>query len=110
MANGNQTAGCGKPGLAELYFFTYSFTISVVFLSLFVAIICAAYFAVSDKNKDKKFKEMIVRFRGIWSHFDPDATGQIEDKDFEMLIFALDEPLGLNGRNRFDKKLLRYYK
>ena len=52
VANGNRAIGCGKPGLAEVYFFTYSFMISIIFLSLFVAIICAAYFAVSDNNKD----------------------------------------------------------
>lgn len=110
IANGNQTVGCGKPGWAELYFFTYSFTISVVFLSLFTAIICAAYFAVSDNNKDEKFAEMIQHFRIIWSNFDPSATGKIEDKEFDLLIFALDDPLGLNERHRFDKKLLKYYK
>lgn len=110
IANGRQTVGCGKPGWAELYFFTYSFTISIVFLSLFTAIICAAYFAVSDNNKDKKFAEMIQHFRVIWSNFDPRATGKIDDKDFDLLIFALDDPLGLNERHRFDKKLLKYFK
>lgn len=64
--------------------------ISVVFLSLFIAIICAAYFAASDNNKDKKFKDMIERYRMIWSFFDPDGKGEIGDKDFENLIFALD--------------------
>ena len=110
VANGNQPVGCGKPGLAVLYFFTYSFTISIVFLSLFVAIICAAYFAVSDNKKDKKVAKEIERFRVTWSHFDPKATGMIADKDFEMLMFALDDPFGLNDRHRYDKKLLKYFK
>lgn len=42
--NGFETIGCGKPLLAVLYFFTYSFVISVIFLSLFLAIIQSAYF------------------------------------------------------------------
>lgn len=53
---------------------------------------------------------MIQRFRVTWSYFDPKATGKINDKDFETLIFALNDPLGLHERHRFDKKLLRFYK
>ena len=110
VANNYNTIGCGKPVLAEAFFFIFSFMISIIFLSLFVAIICAAYFAVSDNNKDPKFKHMIIRFQETWSHFDPTATNKILDKDFDTLIFALDDPLGLHERHRFDKKLLKYYK
>lgn len=110
VANGYKTIGCGKPVLAEAYFFIYSFMMSIIFLSLFVAIICAAYFAVSDNNKCPEFKRMIIRFQETWSHFDPRATRKIEDKDFDILIYALDDPLGLHERHRFDKKLLKYFK
>jgi len=44
IKNGKQAIGCGKPWQAVLFFFTFSFILSVIFLSLFIAIILHAYF------------------------------------------------------------------
>jgi len=60
LANGRQAIGCGKPTLAVLYFFTFSFLTSVVFLNLFLAVILSAYFSVNDTHKDRNVTDMIA--------------------------------------------------
>jgi hypothetical protein len=109
-ANGFVTVGCGKPLLAVLYFFTYSFLISVVFLSLFIAIIQSAYFNATNKYKDRKVEKQIERFRILWSNYDRQATGVIKDEDLEKILLELGEPFGLSERHRFDLKLIHHYK
>lgn len=102
VSNEYEAVGCGKPTIAVIYFFTYSFLISIIFLSLFVAIILSAYLSVNDTHRDKSVQEMIERFRFEWSMFDPEATGELDDKSLEGVLFKVGDPLGLNNKHRHD--------
>ena len=39
VANGYKQVGCGAPGLAKLFFYSYFIIVKFVFLNLFVAIV-----------------------------------------------------------------------
>ena len=73
MANGHQAIGCGKRLLASLYFSAFSIIVSIVFLSLFVAIVLQGYFATNEKNKKENVKDNTLRFQRAWALFDPKA-------------------------------------
>ena len=45
--NGHVTVGCGNRGAAVFFFTAYSIIVSIVFLSLFVAIILSGYFSTN---------------------------------------------------------------
>lgn len=77
MANNNQPIGCGKRLIASIYFSAFSIIVSIIFLSLFVAILLSGYFASSEKNKKEAVKENTLRFQRAWALFDPKATGVI---------------------------------
>lgn len=54
--------GCGKRNLATFYFTTYSVLVSIVFLSLFVAIVLSGYFATNQKVIKQVVNDNTVRF------------------------------------------------
>lgn len=60
-----------------VYFFLFSFLISIVFLSLFTAIVMSGYFATTQEEKRAEMIEIIKNYKKVWSDFDPDGTGVI---------------------------------
>jgi len=60
-----------------VYFFLFSFLISIVFLSLFIAIVMSGHFATNTDGKRAEMIEIIKNYKNVWSDFDPDGTGVI---------------------------------
>jgi hypothetical protein len=94
-ANGYEPVGCGANKLITyLFFMSYTFLMTLVFLNLFIAIILDGYFEASDSEGNALTPELEQQCIDCWAVFDPDATGIINYVDFKDLMYALDSPLG----------------
>jgi len=93
MAAGYKAQGCGVP-FAWLYFISYTFLLTLVFLNLFIAIILDGYFEASSQTGQTLTPCLTAKCLDSWSIYDPDATGIIPMKDFPALMFSLGSPLG----------------
>ena len=102
--------GCGKSTLAVIYFTCYSIVISIVFLSLFVAIVLSGYFASSDKSKKEAVIQLTLKFQRAWSIYDPLGTGKIKDEDFDSFMIKLDRPMGWDRQQSLDVRLKESFK
>lgn len=69
--NGYQAVGCGSASMATIYFTVYSLMVSIVFLSLFIAIVLSGYFVSNEKHKKESIKYLTLRFQRAWALFDP---------------------------------------
>jgi hypothetical protein len=73
VKNNFKTIGCGS-SFAQIYMFSFSFLISIVFMNLFIAIILQGYFSQVNNDENSGKKLIIERFRDSWASFDPKAS------------------------------------
>ena len=93
-ANNFVTIGCGDQVGALVFFLTFVILVSLIFVSLFVAIILQAFEDTSEKDRQLFNQETTDHFRDVWSMFDPNATSYIKKEDFVQVMLNLGEPLG----------------
>ena len=79
-----------------MYFMSFMFIVSLVFIKLFIGIIIDGY-KNSQRQDERLFNDDIRdRFREVWAEFDPDATTFIRLKDLRLFLFAIGCPLGFD--------------
>ena len=89
---------CGVfPIITVIYFCTFVVLCAFLLLNLVIAIIIDNFEDVNDEFAITQ--EGINQFVEAWSHLDPQATHFIDIEDLEKLIFMLNPPLGLKGRD-----------
>ena len=96
VANDMNTVGCGNLEGARIYFVSFMFIVSLVFLKLFIGIIIEGYKNTQIQDERLFNNEIRDRFREVWSEFDPEATTFIRLKDLRLFLFALGNPLGFD--------------
>lgn len=79
---------------ANVFFFSYTLIIGMVFLKLFIAIILQTFQDITEHDNKFINSELGDHFRDIWAKFDPDATGYITEKMYPKFLIALGNPLG----------------
>jgi len=95
----NQTANCGDPNGAPVYFLSFFILSALLMVNLLVAIILDNYSEQEneDDEADKEVtEETMEKFKHVWAEKDPRATGFIPLTDLPWLIMHLPKPLGLN--------------
>ena len=104
VANGYEAIGCGKRKIATLYFFSYVFIISIIFMNILIAIILSVYFTMSDDARHEEFNQILSNFKNAWSYFDPNAKGEISNENIEAFLLRLGDPLGMGRKYTNDKQ------
>jgi hypothetical protein len=87
--------GCGKR-TAEVYIFSFTLLVSLVFLNLFVAIVLDNFDDMNKKDNELLNDKNMKWLKRCWSEFDRDGTCFIKIKDFDSFLVKLGEPLGFS--------------
>jgi hypothetical protein len=90
----DEPIGCGNSATASIFFFSYTFIISTVFLRLFIAIILQTFKLATDRENKFMNTHLSEHFRDIWARFDPDATSFIKKSVYSQFLIALADPMG----------------
>lgn len=57
-----------------IFFISYMFIVSLIFLKLFIAIILRGYDQTQLQDSRLFNHEMTMRFKEVWADFDPDVS------------------------------------
>jgi hypothetical protein len=77
----NGIQGCGRPGLARLYFFSYMIVVALIFINLFIVIIFESFQESQIEEALKVGGKTIDLFSLFWQRHDPQGTGFINRRD-----------------------------
>ena len=94
---------------ATIFFVSFIFIVSIIFLNLFIAIILQGYYQTQEMDKQVVNREIMSQYRNAWAKFDPEATGFIESSQFGELLFAFGPPLGWSSSYRNKPKKQRLF-
>jgi hypothetical protein len=75
--------GCSTRTSALIFFISYMFIVSLIFLKLFIAIILGGYDQTQLQDSRLFNHEMTMRFKEVWAEFDPDVSVYMS---FNLLI------------------------
>lgn len=87
---------CGN-WLSYLYFAVFILVIRITMLNLFIAVVLegfsTTYKELTNTVRSDHFNQLIE----IWLDYDPKGTGWIGIEALILLVYRLEEPLGLKG-------------
>jgi len=84
---------CGT-GVANIYFFVYSITVSMIFMNLFIAIILQGFTERAKSDRQLVNYDLITHFQRTWSEFDDKGEGFIRLSSLSAFLYDLGPPLG----------------
>ena len=87
----NGIQGCGKPGLAKMYFISYMLVVALIFINLFIVIIFESFQESQIEEALKVGGKTIDLFCLLWQKYDPRGTGFIARGDMQALIIDIIE-------------------
>lgn len=94
--NGFQTVGCGIGFGGIVFFFSFYLLINLIFLNLFIAIILQGFQDTMVRDQRIFNQDLLIRFREVWSDYDPMATTFLPLASLRPFLIDLGEPLGFS--------------
>lgn len=96
--------GCGSPGLAVVYYLSYHLVLSMMLMTMFVAVVLDAYKEAYQREASAVTDSHLGSILKLWSEFDPEASNFITYRDFWTFAAKIARVYGLTDAQLRSKK------